>query len=125
MLDATGISDKYSNLIKKIGGTGRFEQGLYGSSEMFVDAFYQLYKSGVLKRNLYESIPLMKLINAGKLAADKIPADIIDLLMEVDGIHSVLKEKHFRMLVKFGILKDGLEFRDGYIIDGDTKILAG
>ncbi|MFT5727026.1 MAG: acyl-CoA hydrolase [Desulforhopalus sp.] len=124
VLKATGISDKYPDLIEKIGGTGKFEQGLYGSSEMFVDAFFQLYKSGVLKRKVYDSIPIMKLINAGKLAANKIPADIINLLMEVEGIHSVLKEKHFKMLSKYGILKEGLEFKDGYIIDGNIRVSA-
>lgn len=124
VLKGTGISDKYPDLIEKIGGTGKFEQGLYGSSEMFVDAFFQLYKSGVLKRKVYDSIPIMKLINAGKLAANKIPADIIELLMEVEGIHSVLKEKHFKMLSQYGILKEGLEFKDGYIIDGNTRIPA-
>lgn len=124
VLKSTGISDKYPDLIKKIGGTGKFKQGLYGSSEMFVDAFFQLYKSGVLKRKVYESIPIMKLINAGKLAANKIPDNIIELLMEVEGIHSILKEKHFKMLSKYGILKEGLDFKDGYIIDGKTRISA-
>lgn len=124
VLKATGISDKYPDLIEKIGGTCIFEQGLYGSSEMFVDAFYQLYKSGVLKRKVYDSIPIMKLINAGKLAANTIPDDIIELLMEVEGIHSVLKEKHFKMLSKYGILKDGLEFKEGYIIDGSIRVSA-
>ena len=65
VLKAMGIAGRYRNLIEKIGGTGIFEQGLYGSSEMFVDAFYQLYKSGVLKRKVYDSIAIMKLINAG------------------------------------------------------------
>lgn len=124
VLKETGIADKYHDLIKKIGGTGKFEQGLYGSSEMFVDAFFQLYKSGVLKRKVYDSIPIMKLINAGKLASDKIPADIIELLLEVEGIHSILEEKHFKMLTKYGILKEGLEFDDGYIVDGNTRISA-
>ena len=124
VLKGTGISDKYPDLIEKIGGTGTFEQGLYGSSEMFVDAFFQLYKSGILKRKVYDSIPIMKLINAGKLATNKIPADIIELLMEVGGIHSVLKEKHFKMLSQYGILKEGLEFRDGYIFDGNIRVSA-
>ena len=30
--------------------TGRFEKGLYGASEMFVDGFMELYKEGILKR---------------------------------------------------------------------------
>ncbi|SHO46384.1 acetyl-CoA hydrolase/transferase C-terminal domain-containing protein [Desulfopila aestuarii] len=121
VLKATGIIDKYSHLINKIGGTGRFDQGLYGSSEMFVDAFFQLYKSGVLKRKVYDSIPIMKLINAGKLSSNKIPADIIELLLDIEGIHSVLTAKDFNMLSKYGILKEGLEFKDGYIVDGSTR----
>lgn len=124
VLKATGITDRYPDLIKKIGGTDKFREGLYGSSEMFVDAFFQLYKSGVLKRRVYDSIPLMKLINAGKLAANNIPPNIIELLIEVKGIHSVLKEKDFKMLIEYGILKEGLEFKDGCIIDGHTTVSA-
>jgi hypothetical protein len=124
VLKKAGITDKYQDLINKIGGTAQFEQGLYGSSEMFVDAFFQLYKSGVLKRKVYDSIPLMKLINAGKLATDKIPADIIELLIQVEGIHPLLTEKEFNMLSEFGILKKGLTFRNGSILDGNTAISA-
>ncbi|HQN02274.1 MAG TPA: hypothetical protein PLL36_14430, partial [Candidatus Hydrogenedentes bacterium] len=57
VLDETGLKEKNRALIEKIGGTGTFDQGLYGSSEMFVDAFMQLYKSGVLKRKVYDDIP--------------------------------------------------------------------
>ena len=124
VLEATGIADRYKTLIEKIGGTDRFDQGLYGSSEMFVDAFYQLYKSGVLKRKVYDSIPIMKLMNDGKLAAGRIPADIIELLLEVEGIHPVLTKKDFKMLTEFGILQEGLTFKDGCILDGDATFPA-
>lgn len=124
VLKATGITDKYSGLIEKIGGTGKFEQGLYGSSEMFVDAFYQLYKSGVLKRKAYDSIPIMKLINAGNITDNKIPPDIIELLMKIEGIQPVLTAQDFNMLSEFGILREGLEFKDGFIVDGNTTISA-
>jgi acyl-CoA hydrolase len=124
ILQETGIAHKYKSIIAKLGGTGRFEQGLYGSSEMFVDAFMQLYKCGVLKRRVYENIPIMKLINAGKLASDRIPANIIELLVQDEGIHAQLREKDFEMLTNFGILKSGLEFKDGTIIDGKNEISA-
>lgn len=32
--------------------TGPFEEGLYGATEMFVDAFLELYRAGVLKREV-------------------------------------------------------------------------
>jgi hypothetical protein len=124
VLNETGIADRYRGIINKLGGTGKFEQGLYGSSEMFVDAFFQLYKSGVLKRKVYDSIPLMKLINAGKLSTGNVPENIIELLLEIEGIHTHLSEKEFKMLTDYGILIKGLEFKDGVITDGKTKVEA-
>ena len=123
-LKETGISDKYHDIITNLGGTEKFEEGLYGSSEMFVNGFLQLYKSGVLKRKVYDNVSIMRLINAGKLATDKIPSNIIELLIEDEGIYPRLREKDFNMLTKFGILKAGLEFKDGFIIDGKNKISA-
>ncbi len=124
VLKETGIIDRYQNIINKLGGTATFEQGLYGSSEMFVDAFLQLYKSGVLKRKVYDNIPIMKVINAGKLATDKIPANIIELLIKDGGMHPLMTEGDFQTLLEYGILKEGLKFKDGHIIDGTTKIAA-
>ena len=123
-IEALDIPKKYSALIDKVGGTGRFEKGLYGSSEMFVDPFLQLYKSGVLRRKVFDSIPLMKLINAGTLSAEELPADILEQLLEIEGIQPVLTTKDFTMLSHFGILKEGLLFRDGCLIDGEKRIPA-
>lgn len=121
ILEKSGIIKHYGDLIEKFGGTGTFRQGLYGSSEMFVDAFMQLYKRGILKRKVFDNVPLMKLINSGKLAADKIPDNVLELLHGVKGIHSKLRRTDFDMLTKFGILKDGLSFKDGCIYDGNEK----
>lgn len=115
-----GILDRYGALVDKLGGIGTFDQGLYGSSEMFVDAFMQMYKGGILKRKVFESIPLMKLINEGKLAANAIPENIIELIIEKKGIHKKLKPRDFEFLTYYGILKEGLTFEDGMIKDGDT-----
>lgn len=124
ILEKAGILKRYENLINKWGDTGIFNQGLYGSSEMFVDAFMQMYKSKIIKRKVFESIPLMKLINAGKLSADNIPADIIDTLIAMKAIHAKLEPEDFAFLTEYGILKKGLEFRDGFIIDGEVRYSA-
>jgi len=121
ILEKSGLNRRYDGLIKEYGGTDTFEQGLYGSSEMFVDAFMQLYKRGILKRKVFENISIMKLINEGKLNPDKIPPDILELLLEKEGIQQILSEKDFNMLTEFGILKTGLIYKDGFIIDGDKK----
>lgn len=121
ILEKAHITKRYKKLIAEWGDTGVFQKGLYGSSEMFVDAFMQMYKGKILKRKVFESVPIMKLINAQKLAADKIPTDIIDQLIEMKAVHSKLTEKDFIFLTQFGILKQGLIYESGYIIDSGTK----
>lgn len=120
ILDRAGLKNRYARLIEEWGDTGIFNQGLYGSSEMFVDAFMQLYKNKILKRQVFDSIPLMKLINQGYLAADSIPPDIIDRLLEMNAISSPLTEDDFHFLSHYGILRSGLLFANGDIIDGAT-----
>jgi acyl-CoA hydrolase len=121
VLEKAGVLKRYESLIKAYGDTGHFNQGLYGSSEMFVDAFMQMYKKKILKRKVFDSIPIMKLINAGKLAADNIPKDIIDQLISMKAVHEKLDEDDFKFLTEFGIFKKGLEFKKGTISDGGTK----
>jgi len=124
ILEKAGIKKRYKELIARWGDTGTFEKGLYGSSEMFVDAFMQMYKSKILKRKVFENIPLMKLINDGKLVADNIPPDIIDQLIEIKALHRKLKAKDFAFLTEFGILKQGLSYENYTIIDGETRYSA-
>ena len=124
IIEKAGIIKRYGELIKNWGGTGVFDQGLYGSSEMFIDAFMQMYKSGILKRKVFESIPIMKLINKGELSADKIPADIIDKFIEMEAIYPKLREKDFNFLTEFGILKQGLKFSNGTIEDESKSYLT-
>ncbi|SHI58011.1 acetyl-CoA hydrolase/transferase C-terminal domain-containing protein [Desulfosporosinus lacus] len=124
ILEKAGIFKRYKKLITEWGDTGTFKKGLYGSSEMFVDAFMQMYKSKILKRKVFNSAPLMKLINEGKLEPDNIPADIIDQLIKMKAIHSKLNEEDFVFLTDYGILKKGLSYESGAIIDEGTKYSA-
>ncbi|MGE5396487.1 MAG: acetyl-CoA hydrolase/transferase C-terminal domain-containing protein [Chitinophagales bacterium] len=124
VLKKAGIIKRYEKLINKIGGTGVFEEGLYGSSEMFVDAFMELYKSNILKRQVFDSIPLMKLINEGDLKADKIPADIIDRLLNMNAIQPILTLEDFNFLTEYGVLRKDLKYEDGRIFDGDVSYSA-
>lgn len=121
IIEKAQLTSRYGALIDKWGDTGPFNQGLYGSSEMFVDAFMQMYKSKILKRKVFDSIPLMKLINSGRLSADSIPENIIDMLVEMKAIHSVINEEDFNFLTEYGILKEGLVFEGTSIKDGSTS----
>lgn len=116
----SGIGDTYKALIEEIGGTGTFEDGLYGSTEMLVDGFLQLYKNGIIKRKVYHHVGLQKLINDGKIK-ETIPQNILSLLLEDETLHPYLTQKDFDQLQKFGVFKAGLTYDNGEIVDGDTR----
>ena len=45
--------ERFGKVFERLGGTGPLEQGLYASSEMLVDGFLELYRSGILRRKVY------------------------------------------------------------------------
>jgi len=44
---------------------GEFSEGLFGASEMFLDGFMHLYRAGILKREVFDDITVMRRANAG------------------------------------------------------------
>ncbi|MDT8409630.1 MAG: acetyl-CoA hydrolase/transferase C-terminal domain-containing protein [Wenzhouxiangellaceae bacterium] len=48
-----------------IGDDRVFDAGLFGASEMFLDGFMHLYHAGILKREVFDDIEVMRRANAG------------------------------------------------------------
>ncbi len=59
-----------SPLVREVGGTEPFAQGLYGASEMVNDGFRALAQAGVLKRRVLDDVAAMARINRGDATAD-------------------------------------------------------
>lgn len=117
-LNAFGIKDKFGTVINKVGGTQVFDKGLYGCTEMLVDGFLHLYKAGIMKRKVYDSLPLQSLVSEDKIKVNqKVAPEIVDLLIEKYAIHSKFTAKDFHFLKDYQILKSDLEYKDGQIID--------
>ncbi|MBU1194161.1 MAG: hypothetical protein KKE62_07010 [Proteobacteria bacterium] len=120
VLEDSGIRARYNELIDETGGTGVFEKGLYGSTEMLVDGFLQLYKSGVIKRKVYHHAGVQRLINEGRLE-EKIPKDILQQMLDQETIPPYLTQKDFAALHKVGVFKEGVTYADGHIVcEGKT-----
>jgi len=62
-LDAFEITARNQSLINEVGGVDKFEKGLYGSSEMFVNGFRYLIDSGVVSRKVYSDIKSQRQAN--------------------------------------------------------------
>ncbi|HCY85748.1 MAG TPA: hypothetical protein DHV36_11490 [Desulfobacteraceae bacterium] len=114
-LDTFNVKGRYNGLIDKIGGTGTFDKGMYGATEMLVDVFLQLYKNDILKRKVYDHAGIQEMLNKD-LITEEIPADILDILLNQKIIGEHLNKADFRLLMKYGIIQGPFEFMDGSIL---------
>ena len=121
-LSALGALDHYGPLIDEQGGTGAFEQGLYGATEMFVDGFMHLYKAGILKRAVYDFWALQQLINEGRCNPDALDASVLDALESL-GVR-VIRTQDFEVLQRHGFFSAETRYDAGHLIapDGERVI---
>jgi acyl-CoA hydrolase len=52
LLSDAGVLARFGDVIERVGGIGRFDEGLYAATEMLVHGFLELYRCGVLKRTV-------------------------------------------------------------------------
>jgi acyl-CoA hydrolase len=123
-LKEIGATDRYADSIAELGGTGRFQEGLYGSSEMFCDAFRHLRYAGVLKRKVYDWLPLQRLVSAGQVQDEKVTPELLDGLVEDLGVHSHLTAEDVAQLKKFGVFNDQVQYADGALQVGGESLSA-
>lgn len=45
----------------------RFDEGIYGASEMFMDGFMHLYRAGILAREVFDDLEVQQRVNAGEV----------------------------------------------------------
>lgn len=105
----------------RCGGTGVFEEGLYGCSEMMVDGFIHLMKAGVLKREVYDHVGLQRLLNRGRIRP-AITLEMLDVLRQEELIDSPLRARDVRWLMRYGILNDQVVFKGGRLTVGDQSL---
>jgi acyl-CoA hydrolase len=98
-------------LLRDQGGEEPFAAGLYACTEMFVDHLLELYRAGVLRRRVYDSLLLERLL-AGGLTAERFDAGILGLLVAA-GVGTRLDAAQFAELKRHGVFREDVEFADG------------
>ncbi|MFO7751820.1 MAG: acetyl-CoA hydrolase/transferase C-terminal domain-containing protein [Desulfobacteraceae bacterium] len=119
-LKKTGISDIYADLIRTSGGTGPFDKGLLGSSEMLVDGLIELFEKDVVKRRVYDDTRLQKVINEFGYNERQVEM-IFRKLLEKRLLHTRIKPKEFEFLQRFGIFRKDLVFSNGAALSNRTE----
>lgn len=95
---------------------GRFDQGLYGCSEMFVNAFLKLIEAGIIRREVYDDAVLQQLINSGRIQQPVVTPDTLRALLDAGRIHAPLKEPDLAFLKRFGVLRAGVDLHGGQLV---------
>ncbi len=118
-----GILENSGKLIEAIGGTARFEQGLYGATEMFVDGYLHLMRSGILKRRVHDFWALQQLVNEGRCDPDRLTPQVLDDLASL-GVR-VFRGADFKVLQHHGLFNDETSYDEGHIVAPDgTRVIA-
>ncbi len=115
-------SEHSATLIDSCGGREPFGAGLFASTEMFVDQMLDLYRGGILRRRVYESLPITRLIARGNIVGGRFDARILSDLPTA-GIGPRLSEADFAHLQHFGVFRSDTRWVDGRIRSPDGELL--
>ncbi len=97
---------------------GKFETGLYGCSEMFVNGFQKLIEAGIIRRKVYGDAALQHLINEGRISDPAVTPATLAALLHEGRIHRHLREGDVQFLVHYGILRDGTHLAGQSLVCG-------
>ena len=104
-------TERLAATIDSIGGRTAFVNGLFGCTEMFVDQMLDLYRAGVMRRRVYDSLPLSRLIAKGNIT-ERFDARILEDLPHV-GVAPRLTQSVFEELQHFGVFRSEVRLENG------------
>ncbi len=119
-LEAAG-TERSAALIDSDGGRAPFAAGLFGATEMFVDQMLDLYRAGILRRRVYDYLPLQRALAANG-SSTKVDAALLDAISrekEAAGAGPLLDANDVAALRHAGVLRSETRFENGVIVSPD------
>ena len=101
---------------------GRFDQGLYGCSEMFVNGFLKLIEAGIVRREVFGDAVLQQLINDERVPAAAVTPDTLRALLDAGRVHSPLSAADLAFLKRYGVLRADVRIEGDELVLGDTRV---
>jgi hypothetical protein len=109
-----------TQLIAECGGEAPFQRGLYGASEMVMDGFMHLRKTGILSRRVFDDLALQRLLNQG-LIGEVADAQTLERLIEAGQIPVALDRPSVDWLMRFGLLPAQTQIANGELHFADSS----
>jgi acyl-CoA hydrolase len=122
ILQGLKAAERFGPDLDSIGAASPFEAGLYGCTEMFVDGFLDLYRSGVLRRRVYADVRIQRLLNEG-MVGERVDEAFLAALASA-GFASPVCAADFAMLQEIGVFRRDCRFREGRIENGEGQLTA-
>jgi acyl-CoA hydrolase len=120
---AAAGTERSAGLVDDIGGRAPFATGLFGATEMFVDQMLDLYRAGILRRRVYDYLPLQRAL-AVNGSGTKVDAALLDAIWAA-GAGPRLDANDVAALRHAGVLRSETRFENGTIVAPDgTRIDA-
>jgi acyl-CoA hydrolase len=108
---------RFGESLDACGGDLPFESGLYACTEMFVDGLLDLYRSGVLRRQVYDDLRIQRLLNQASIG-ERIDEGFLAALSTA-GFGSPLNAADFATLQALGVFREDCRWANGDIHDAD------
>jgi acyl-CoA hydrolase len=115
-------TERAAALVDSVGGRDPFRAGLFGATEMFVDQMLDLYRAGILRRRVYDYLPLQR-----ALAANGSSKHVDESLLEALHVHGagpVLDAADVAALRAAGVFRADVRFDKGKVISPDGNRLS-
>ncbi|MGC4029417.1 MAG: acetyl-CoA hydrolase/transferase C-terminal domain-containing protein [Steroidobacteraceae bacterium] len=106
-------------LSQSIGGSAPFVTGLFGCSEMFLDQLLDLARAGILRREVYDCLPIERALASGALG-ERFDADVLERLLD-HGLDPHLDAASFALLQRCGVLHSSARYEAGCIVREDGR----
>jgi acyl-CoA hydrolase len=110
-------TERSADLVDAVGGRAPFSTGLFGASEMFVDQMLDLYRAGILRRRVYDYLPLQRALAANG-SSKRVDAALLEGLLAA-GAGPVLEAHDVAELKAAGVLRSECRFEAGHILSPD------
>ncbi len=116
-------TERSAALIDSDGGRAPFSAGLFGATEMFVDQMLDLYRAGILRRRVYDYLPLQRALAANG-SNSRVDASLLEALLAA-GAGPRLDAGAVAALRTAGVFKSDCHFADGCLVSPEgTRIEA-
>src|SRR5438105_6734337 len=100
-------------LLAATGGEAPFASGLYACTEMFVDQLLELHRAGILRRRVYDSLLIERLLSSGS-PGERLDEGTLGALAAT-GAGPVLGGAEFAELKAHGVFREDVEFGGGRV----------